>query len=150
MEATVVAINAKNAMVEYVIDKEVKRVIIPFALIADQIGTKVEIDEQELAKGIPFGVPFAEIINLQVTPYALERALHNAGIWEYYDMVSKPSAVIGAIKQALNLDISTLMSAAQDYEKKVKSGVIPVTEPVAPEPIIRKSRTKKAQGGINE
>jgi len=76
---------------------------IPFsAVYGDQV------DDQVLEMAAPYGLPFAEMIELQATPEEVERQLHIRGIWTAQDLLENAQAAQGAIQAAYKLDLASL------------------------------------------
>jgi hypothetical protein len=92
------------ALVEYVEDGELKRKIIPRSAV-DENG---QIDRFELEVGIPYGIAWADYIQLDATPKDIERELHKAGIWTADDLRIKQQAAVGAIQTALGIHLGLL------------------------------------------
>jgi hypothetical protein len=107
-------------VVEFVKDAKVQRAIIPASALKEDGTALVE----DLEAGAPYGLPFAEIFEPQVTAERLEECLHNNGIWTMDDMQSKPALVVAALQAAYRMDFSTLLVAASAYK--------PVREQKAP------------------
>lgn len=98
------------ALVEYVENGEVKRKIIPRSAV-DENG---QIDRFELEAGIPYGIAWADYLQLDSTPKDIERELHKAGIWTADDLRTKQQAAVGAIQTALSIHLGTLNSIVKE------------------------------------
>ena len=101
------------ALVEWVADGAVNRSIVPNHLIIDG-----RCQAEELKRGIPYGVPWSALVELQVTPEAVEQALRNVGIWTAEDLFARPQAAVGALQAVYGVDSAVLMRAARKYKEQ--------------------------------
>lgn len=78
-----------------------------------------EGSEDEARLGIPYGVPWAELIPPRaIFPEELEAALHSRGIWTAEDAQLNPQAILGAIVELIGVDMAAVIRAAREYEKE--------------------------------
>lgn len=69
--------------------------------------------------GIPYGVPWSELLQPTVTPEALEQALYAHGLWTAQDVLAaKPAQLLGVLQGLYGLDVSALIEAARTVLKK--------------------------------
>lgn len=101
---------AKSALVEWVRDGVVKRAYVPRDEIKE--GT---CSESVLAVGIPYGIPWAKLIQPTFDPELLEAELHRRGIWNVDDLRTHGQHVLGAINRATGINLSTLRKVALEY-----------------------------------
>lgn len=74
-------------------------------------------DEAEFNAGIPYGLPFAEIIKpAENLPANLERLLHNAGIWTLDDLRANGRTVVSVMQSVYGIELSSLIREAESYE----------------------------------
>ena len=99
----------KASLVEWKEDGRSQRAWVP-------VGS--EDDEEEARLGIPYGVPWAEIlVPKTISPEDLEAALRSRGIWTAEDAQASPQAIAGAIVELIGVDMAAVIKAARDYEK---------------------------------
>lgn len=115
-------------VVEVVRDGATERCTLPMDII---IEAKTQLTEAQIDSGIPYGLPFGEILN----PKA-EIALHNAGIWTLQDLYMKAQTAVGALAEH-KFKLGDVIKAATDYEKQDHKTIFKAATP-AP-----KTRTKK-------
>lgn len=114
-ETPVLAVNiieyrGESALVEFVDDSKLKRAIIPASEVKDG-----KVDAEILALGIPYGLPWEDLIKLQSTPERLADELRMRGIWTIDDMRRHQSAVFGALQAVYGIDLAALINAAENY-----------------------------------
>lgn len=91
-----------SAVIEWVENGQYVRSIIP----------RSELSGNECAypeRGIPYGLDFADLINVEVTPQDIQRSLNNAGIWTADDLLHRPREVQGAINAAYGAVLNNLL-----------------------------------------
>ncbi len=101
-------------LVEFVQNGKRERRVVPAEAVQDGA-----ISPESLADGIPYGIPWAKLIELSATPELLEANLHAAGIWTLEDL-SAPGgaqAAMGAIQKTYGLDLSNLIRLASQYQR---------------------------------
>lgn len=91
-----------SAIIEWVDNNEVRRSIIP---TAELVGNECAYPE----RGIPYGIDFADLITIEVTPQDIQRSLNNAGIWTVDDLLHNPREVQGAINAAYGAVLNNLL-----------------------------------------
>jgi hypothetical protein len=106
--------NGKTALVEYVQDAIAHRCYIP----SSKIYPGGDVVLSVLKAGIKYGLPFAEFVEISVTPADIEARLHNAGIWTLDDLRSKSQAALGALQAAYALELGKLFAASEAYSNK--------------------------------
>lgn len=104
----------QTMLVQYADENGIQRVLIPPSSI-DEDGT---VDEVELSLGIPYGLPWAEIVQFKSTPETLANELRRRGIWTGEDMRADPSVVVGAFQAVCGVDASRLRVLTARYEKE--------------------------------
>lgn len=98
-------IGAETALVER---GDLMRRIVPLASVVNGEA----ILEPEWEMGIPYGLPWEEMIKLSATPQALADELRRNGIYTYADLEANPQAVMGCIQKVYGVELSTLFQAA--------------------------------------
>ena len=102
--------SGKAALVEWEEDGTLQRAWVPRELAESQ---------EEAALGIPYGVPWGEIIQLQPVDSAqLETLLRKRGIWTAADAQRHPQAIVGALIELVGVDMAAVIAAARHYEKE--------------------------------
>lgn len=111
----VIQTSGVSSLVEWVDESgQLRRGHIPASAVVD--GTAKEYD---LDLSIPYGIPFAEIIQLKATPELFEKRLHQLGIWTYDDLVKRPQEVLAALQYVYGLDLAALRSATLKHVKEI-------------------------------
>lgn len=92
---------------------------------ADMVEAKTDnaATVREPGEGVPYGVEWHRLVELQTTPIAVENELHARGIWTLADLRSRPQEVVAAIAAAYSFSRSHLLQAAERYEEKLKTEV---------------------------
>lgn len=107
-QVTVIGRKNKAALVEYLDGDTLKRVTIP----SDKVDKEGVVELKELTLGIPYGLPWSEVIVLVATPQHIETELHMRGIWTAEDALAQPNTVIAAVQAAYGLDVAAILQAA--------------------------------------
>lgn len=84
-----------------------KRCIIP----AENV-TSGGVDPQTLEDGIPYGIPWEQVLTLSATPQKLADKLRANGIWTREDLEANPTAAFGALQAVYGIDLAALYQAA--------------------------------------
>lgn len=71
-----------------------------------------------LDAGIPYGIPWSEIVSVFLSPETIQRELRRIGIWDEDDLLKKASQVIGAVNRATGINFATLKNAVTNFKKK--------------------------------
>lgn len=95
--------NNGTALIEWLEEGEPQRAIVP----ANQVSESGECAHPE--RGLPYGLNFAEYINITVTPADIDKELKNAGVWTAEDLLHKPKLVQGAISAAYGAVLQDLI-----------------------------------------
>jgi hypothetical protein len=104
----------KAALVQIVRDGKEKRATLPIDLLAE--GSNSEITGEQFDMGIPYGLPFAEILGeVSISPVDLENALHNANVWTLNDLESNLRPALGALTKVCYPVLLTLLQKAKAY-----------------------------------
>ena len=99
-----------SSLVEWVADGAAQRVFVPAAKVKGGV-----VAENVLSKGVPYGVPWGDIkLPALDIAAALEKALHNAGIWTAEDLSKNQRAARGAVQAALQLHLGAVNSFAKE------------------------------------
>lgn len=114
MKVKVIKRDKQSTLVEWVDAGIYHRGTIPVSEIADD-----EVNVETLNMSIPYGVPWAEYMNMDVKPEDIENELHRRGIWTSEDLRSKVNEAIGAIQTVYRTDVSTLLNAAKAFDKHI-------------------------------
>lgn len=100
-----------SALVEYKEDGRPQRAWVP---------TEMAEDEDAVRMGIPYGVPWSEVLGLTpFSPEDLEAELRKRGIWTAGDAQANPQAIVGAIVGLIGVDMAAVIKAARTYEKEI-------------------------------
>lgn len=106
VQVKVISHKGHSALVEY--DGGNKRAYIPRdKLDGDRIA------QEELDKGVRYGLEFERLITCSATPEAIAAELKRRGVWTYDNLCQKPHAVHKAFMQFFGKDLAALMQAAK-------------------------------------
>ena len=83
-----------SALVEWIDDGMYCRVYVPLAKLRD--GT---VAEKDLAKGIPYGLPWEDWIEVAVTPEHIANELRRRGVWCWPDITN---SALDAVNRAFD------------------------------------------------
>lgn len=112
----VVPLRGDAVVVEWQEDDVLKRATVPpGALIAD--GDQHRVTDDVLFKGIPYGVPWADLITLAATPEAIEAELHRVGIWTVDDLRGNTAVAVSALQRIYKVDLAALLQAATRFDR---------------------------------
>jgi hypothetical protein len=95
--------NNGTALIEWMEDSQPQRALVP----SREVSAGGECLHPE--RGLPYGVDFAELITITVTPADIDRELKNNGIWTADDLLHKPKLVQGAIAAAYGIVLGDLL-----------------------------------------
>ena len=116
VEIKMIRLAGKTALVEWNTKAGLQRATIPAAsLLPDS-----RADADTLEAGIPYDLPWEEIVSLEATPEAFAAALRANGIWTKKDLEGNVRAVMGVLQSVYGLDLAHLLRAAGEHEKKLE------------------------------
>src|SRR5512146_3595940 len=95
-----------TALVEWE-DQGLHRALIPAGEIIEGA-----VSVETLSLGIPYGLPWEQLLTLSATPEALAAELRANGIWSLEDLEKNPRAAVGALQKVYGVDLSALLRAA--------------------------------------
>lgn len=107
----VVQRRGESALVEWLDGEQQIRATIPVTAVVDDL-----VAEDVLAAGIPYGVPWGELVQLTATPEAVQAELYRVGVWTVEDLRRNPQLALGALQRVYGVDLAALMRAAKEYE----------------------------------
>lgn len=117
---TIITQDDKTALVEFAQDERAKRVVIPVSEIKKE--NEGQLDESVLNAGIPYGLPFEDIIELAPNfKQSIADELHNRGIWTAEDMRTFALVVHQAVMRAAGVEASRIIQLVLDYQPAKKS-----------------------------
>ena len=110
---TVLRVDGGSTLVEFVQDGEAFRKMVP----SNKLTPDNEIDDKSLSRGVSYGIAWAEELDKLslpqiVTSTEVEKALHNAGVWDQDDVWTNPGAVIGALQSLYAVDLGVIAQIA--------------------------------------
>jgi len=106
VQIKVISHKGHSTLIEY--DGGSKRVYVPLDRIDGD-----KIAQEELDKGIVYGLEFERLITISGTPEAIAAELKRRGVWTYDDLCQKPHAVHKAFMRFYGRDLAALMQAAK-------------------------------------
>ena len=117
----VVARKNKSALVEWANADGLHRGFVPDTAVDVSGGSRVtaSVSESDLAMALPYGVPWADVVTLELSMKEMEQALHNRGIWTAQDVRENHWAATAAIGYAYSANTRSLIEAAESYETAV-------------------------------
>ena len=111
VKVRVIRQRGQAALVEWVDSEGAHRATIPAGAIH-----KGHVAKDELEYGIPYGVPWEELIALIATPTTIAAELRRRGIWTKGDLFSQPNVAVSAIQASYGFDLAALIKAARQHE----------------------------------
>jgi hypothetical protein len=126
-----VARQGLSGVVEVQHDGITERCLLPMNVI---IEAKTELTSAQIDTGVPYGLPFGEILSPQA-----EVALHGVDVWTLQDLYTKAQSAVGALN-SVGLKLPDVIHAAEAYQKQDHT-VIKAAQPVAH----KKGKFKKEQ-----
>jgi len=110
---TVLRVDGGSTLVEFVQDGEAFRKVVP----SNKLTPDNEIDDKSLSRGVSYGIAWAaELDKLSlpqiITSTEVEKALHNAGIWDQDDVWTNSNAVVGALQSLYAVDLGVIAQIA--------------------------------------
>lgn len=121
VDVKIVRRSGNAALVEWLKGDSLKRVTIPLSKIAvsDPKGKMGSTEKSILEIGIPYGVPWEEVIGeIKVTPEIIADSLRKHGIWTYEDAQANRQTIVGALQAAYGLDMATLIRGARKMKEE--------------------------------
>ena len=112
MIVKIVQRQGKATLVEWIDDGVTRRSTVPSAVIE-----KGRVPTAELKRGIPYGEPWEELIELHATPENLAAELRRRGIWTVEDLQANAEIARGAILDAYGCELGHLMRAVKRREE---------------------------------
>lgn len=116
----VVSQEGKAALVEWVVEGNLHRVILPQAtFVTGEDGTAL-ISTKALDKGVPYGLPWAKVVKEvpTFTPQMLENALHRADIWTEEDFNKNLQLVNNALRGLTGLGVTNVRDQIEQFKSK--------------------------------
>ncbi len=114
MKVKVIQRKGHAALVEWLDGAgSLRRATVPLEAVVND-----EVDESDLDMGIEYGLPWAELVTLRVTPERIERELRKHGIWTHADLRARPNVAAAALQAAYAVNLTALRQAAERLEKE--------------------------------
>lgn len=101
------------AVIQWTADGQLQRSVIPMSELADMGGGQFGCEAPEL--GAPFGLPWAELVQLTVTSAQVEQALHQYGLWTADDIQRNHLQALAAIQSLYAADLGNLLKAVRTH-----------------------------------
>lgn len=111
IKVRVVQRRGESALVEWLDGEQQQRATIPVTAVVDN-----QVANEVLLAGVPYGVPWAELVQLTATPAAVQAELYRVGVWSVDALRRNPQLALGALQRVYGTDLSALMRAAKEYE----------------------------------
>jgi len=108
MKVTILEDRGPSLLLEWTQDERVYRAILPKGAVQDG-----EIDEEEAAKGIAYGLDYERLIAITVTPEQIAAALRARGYWTVEDLERNWAKVQRVFALAVYRDAAAMLSAAR-------------------------------------
>lgn len=109
----VVASKGQSVLVEWPAGNDLKRAFVP----ADQVQDD-KAEAETLEAGIPYGVPWAELVDMSAaTPANFQAEMHRHGIWTVADLEAQPKVIRRVTDIITGINLGALHSAAKKYEQ---------------------------------
>lgn len=110
-----------TALIEWIdAQAHTRRAYLPHRLLTDLQGEhrSNEYDAAQPDAGAPYGVPFAQLLELTATAEAIEAALHQAGIWTADEIERDHLRALGAMQSVYAKDLIGLIRSSKNYNKQ--------------------------------
>jgi len=111
IKVSVIRRMGETILVEWMEGKRRKRGFIPTSKLDDD-----KVDEKEIAMARPYGIPFADVIQLKATSQQLEDKLYDNGIWTLEDLTANSRILPGILQSVYAVDMAALFRVARDFE----------------------------------
>lgn len=105
MHIKIMAELGRSAIVEWY-DGTTQRAIVPLSAVQND-----EIDDGDLAAGVPYGVPWQDTVSAE-----LAAELRRVGIWTGRDLAERPQVAAAAIQRINLVTLAALRRAAAESE----------------------------------
>ena len=118
----IIARKNKSTLVEWADDSGLHRGFVPsdsIALDPDSGRALSFVAIDDLAMALPYGLPWADIVELVISMKEMEQHLYKAGIWTADDVRENPLVALAAIGKAYSANIRSLLEAAELVETAV-------------------------------
>jgi hypothetical protein len=77
------------------------------------------VDEDELLVGIPYGMPWEELIGeINVTPEMIANELRRSGIWTGQELLMNPDKIRSVMGKVFGVNYSTLLQNVKRYKEE--------------------------------
>jgi hypothetical protein len=106
VKVKIIARNQGMMVVEWVEDGQLKRGQLP----QSDLNGADEVDDEKLNWAMPWGEPWAEMVELKATSGQLEQELHKVGIWTLEDLQAYPDRAQSALLATYAIDYHKLLS----------------------------------------
>ena len=110
----------ETVLLEWADGDETKRGYLPASVVIPETAEiALAVSASELPLAAPYGVPWAALLQVDPSDFSerLQKALHNANLWTFDDVMKNPNSVIGAIQVALGVSMATVALTARKFEK---------------------------------
>lgn len=104
----VIETRGETVLVEYRDALGLRRTLVPVQAVE---GGKAS--EEELAYGVPYGLPWEDLIEMRASAAQLAANLRAAGIWTREDLERSPAAAFGALQATYGIDLAAIITAAK-------------------------------------
>ncbi len=111
IKVKVVQRRGESALVEWLDGEQQQRATVPATAVVHN-----QVAEDVLLAGVPYGVPWADLVQLTATPDAVQAELYRVGVWTVDDLRRNPQLALGALQRIYGTDLAALMRAAKEYE----------------------------------
>jgi hypothetical protein len=94
-----------------VVEWDQRRAIIPKTSLDGD-----EVSQEVLEQGIPYGLPWGELIKVKITAQMIEEALHSRGIWTAEDALRNSSKVKAAFLALITGPLQSVFTIAKERQ----------------------------------
>ncbi len=120
VQARLIESRGEYLLVEYTDGEDPFRVIVELGDVELQDGGVVLADPKVLRQGVPYGLPWEDIIEIHITPADVARKLRQYGIWTLDDILNLSRQTQSALQAALQIDVQAMRTAALAYAERQK------------------------------
>lgn len=107
--------DGQAALVEWLDGDMPRRVFLPTGIVPDS-GL---VEDEELGRGISYGVEWADEIALTATARDLQRNLRSAGVWTAEDAADRAAVVQGVIQATYGIDTAAVLTVARKQQRRL-------------------------------
>lgn len=127
MKVRIISQRGASALVEWFDGEQSRRAYVPAGSLT-ALPAPGDYACAVLDQGIPYGLPWADLVRLTVSPEAVEAELHRHGLWTAEDLARRPREAQAAFAALYAHDVAALLRAARAHNQTSLSSSEPDKE----------------------